>query len=137
MKFLLDRKDEPYCFRMQRNRVFYVRYAAPCPPPPIGTCVHGDGMTTAFVWRLALPRSEKMMRMATNVAREKLVSLGTCFGKFTKGGAFHLQITCLEHLAQFAKVCAWAPAYLVLIVCSVGRAAHLTPGVTVCSTRCG
>ena len=45
-----------------------------------------------------------MMRMATNIARDKLVALGTCFGKFTKGGAFHLQITCLEHLAQFAKV---------------------------------
>jgi len=44
------------------------------------------------------------MRMSTNIAREKLVSLGTCFGKFTKSGKFHLQITCLEHLAQFAKV---------------------------------
>lgn len=44
------------------------------------------------------------MRMATSVPRESLCSLGTCFGKFTKGGKFHLRITALEHLAQFAKV---------------------------------
>lgn len=44
------------------------------------------------------------MRRATNIAREALVSFGTCFGKFTKSGQFRLHITCLEYLAEFAKV---------------------------------
>ena len=38
------------------------------------------------------------------MARKNLVSLGTCIGKFTKGGKFHLQITALDVLAPYAKV---------------------------------
>lgn len=37
------------------------------------------------------------------VARDKLVSLGTCIGKFTHGGKFHLTIGALDILAQHAK----------------------------------
>ena len=44
------------------------------------------------------------MRKATNVARENLVSLGTCFGKITKSGKFRLHITALDFLAPYAKV---------------------------------
>lgn len=44
------------------------------------------------------------MRKATNVARKSLVSLGTCIGKFTKSGKFHLQVTALDILAPYAKV---------------------------------
>ena len=44
------------------------------------------------------------MRKATNVARKNLVCLGTCVGKFTKSGKFHLQITALDVLAPYAKV---------------------------------
>ena len=44
------------------------------------------------------------MRRATNVARKNLVSLGTCIGKFTKSGKFHLQITALDLIAPYAKV---------------------------------
>ena len=44
------------------------------------------------------------MRKATNVARENLVSLGTCFGKMTKSGKFRLHITALDFLAPYAKV---------------------------------
>ncbi len=32
------------------------------------------------------------------------VSVGTCFGKFTKTKKFRLHITCLDYLAQYAKV---------------------------------
>ena len=52
------------------------------------------------------------MRKATNVARENLVSLGTCFGKMTKSGKFRLHITALDFLAPYAKVSAlmkWQP----------------------------
>lgn len=48
--------------------------------------------------------SETLMRKATNVGRAELMSLGTCFGKFTKTRKFKLHVTCLDYLAQYAKV---------------------------------
>ena len=68
---LIDRPDEPYCFRLQKDRVFYV--------------------------------SESSMRLGISVARPNLVSLGTCFGKFSKSGKFKLHITALDYVAQYAK----------------------------------
>ena len=68
---LLDRPDEPHCFRLHKDRVFYV--------------------------------SESAMRLAISVARPNLISLGTCFGKFSKSGKFKLHITALDYLAQYAK----------------------------------
>ena len=68
---LIDRQDENYCFRLHRDRVYYL--------------------------------SESAMRMAISVARPNLVSLGTCFGKFSKSGKFKLHITALDYLAQYAK----------------------------------
>ena len=46
------------------------------------------------------------MKMATNFGREQLLSLGTCVGRFTKTEKFHLSITFLDYLAQYAKVSA-------------------------------
>jgi len=48
--------------------------------------------------------SEEIMRKATNIARENLVSLGTCIGKFTKTRRFRLHITALDFMAPYAKV---------------------------------
>ncbi|KZT05892.1 uncharacterized protein LAESUDRAFT_743648 [Laetiporus sulphureus 93-53] len=72
---LIDRQDEPYCFRLQKDRVFYV--------------------------------SESSMRLGISVARPSLISLGTCFGKFSKSGKFKLHITALDYLAQYAKYKVW------------------------------
>jgi 60S ribosome subunit biogenesis protein NIP7 len=47
------------------------------------------------------------MRKATSISRDQLITLGTCFGKFTKSGQFRLHITALEHLAQYAKYKIW------------------------------
>ncbi len=44
---------------------------------------------------------------AANVARENLISLGTCFGKFTKKGSFRLHITALDYLAPYAQHKVW------------------------------
>lgn len=46
---------------------------------------------------------EDIMKRATNVARDKLVSLGTCIGKFTHSGKFRLTIGCLDVMARYAK----------------------------------
>jgi 60S ribosome subunit biogenesis protein NIP7 len=48
--------------------------------------------------------SETVMKIATNFGREKLLSLGTCVGKFTKTDRFMLSITFLDYLSQYAKV---------------------------------
>ncbi|XP_064611322.1 60S ribosome subunit biogenesis protein NIP7 homolog [Liolophura sinensis] len=75
IKLLLDRPDGTYCFRLHRDRVFYVR--------------------------------EDIMKKAGNVSRENLLSLGTCYGKFTKTGKFRLHITALDYLAPYAKYKIW------------------------------
>ncbi|MGH0127578.1 UNVERIFIED_CONTAM: hypothetical protein FKN15_043720 [Acipenser sinensis] len=51
--------------------------------------------------------SEKILKLATNISRNKLVSLGTCFGKFTKTLKFRLHITALDYLAPYAKYKVW------------------------------
>lgn len=71
----MDRKDEPYCFRLHRDRVYYV--------------------------------SEAILNQANCISRENLLSLGTCFGKFTKSKAFRLHVTCIDYLAQFAPNKVW------------------------------
>lgn len=48
-----------------------------------------------------------MLHLATSVARPNLVSLGTCFGKFSKTGKFKLGITALDYLAKYAKYKVW------------------------------
>jgi len=48
--------------------------------------------------------SESNMRLATNIAKDNLIALGTSVGKFTKSGKFHLTIHALDYLAQHAKV---------------------------------
>ena len=64
-----------YCFRLHKNRVFYV--------------------------------SEALVKKAISISREKLVGLGTCIGKFTKSGKFHLIASCLDLLATHAKYKIW------------------------------
>ncbi|KAL0414720.1 UNVERIFIED_CONTAM: 60S ribosome subunit biogenesis protein NIP7 [Sesamum radiatum] len=70
-----DSNPGRYCFRLQKNRVYYV--------------------------------SESLIKRATNIKREKLVSLGTQIGKFTKAGKFHLTIQSLNLLAANAKHKVW------------------------------
>ncbi|KAJ3035313.1 ribosome biosynthesis protein nip7 [Rhizophlyctis rosea] len=72
---LVDRQDEPYCFRLHRDRVYYV--------------------------------SEAIMRRSISIGRDNLLSLGVCFGKFTKTLKFRLHITALDYLAQYAKYKVW------------------------------
>ncbi|ORX83323.1 60S ribosome subunit biogenesis protein NIP7 [Anaeromyces robustus] len=51
--------------------------------------------------------SESIMKKATCIGRDQLLSLGVCFGKFTKTGKFRLHITALDYLAQYAKYKIW------------------------------
>jgi len=78
VKMLIDRADGTYCFRLHKDRVYYV--------------------------------SEKIMKLAANVSRDNLVSLGTCFGKFTKSKKFRLHVTALDFLAPYSQHKTWLKA---------------------------
>ena len=75
IKYLIERSDEPYVFRMIKDRVWYM--------------------------------SEKVMKLANIVGRDELISAGTCFGKFTKGGKFRLQVTSLNFVGKYAVHKIW------------------------------
>lgn len=51
--------------------------------------------------------SEKILKLAESLPPEKLVCVGTCFGKFTKGNKFVLHITALTYLAPYAQYKIW------------------------------
>ena len=56
--------------------------------------------------------SEAQLHVACSVPRDSLMSFGVCFGKFTKSRKFILKITCLDYLAEHAKVL-WRPRRVV------------------------
>ena len=70
-----------------------------------------DRADEAHTFRLVKDRvyylSEAQMKLATNIGRENLICLGTCFGKFTGSGKFRIHVTCLDYLAQYAKYKVW------------------------------
>lgn len=70
-----------------------------------------DNPTNPHVFRLQKDRvyyvSESVANFATSVSRKQLISVGTCFGKFTKTGKFRLHITALSYVSQYAKYKVW------------------------------
>lgn len=72
---LIERQDEEFCFRLHKDKVFYV--------------------------------SENLVKHATSISRDNLISLGTCLGKFSKTGKFRLHVTALDWLARFAQYKVW------------------------------
>ncbi|XP_012270124.1 60S ribosome subunit biogenesis protein NIP7 homolog [Orussus abietinus] len=51
--------------------------------------------------------SEKILSLANTVSPDNLISVGICFGKFTKTGKFRLHITALHYLAPYAQYKVW------------------------------
>eukprot|EP01130_Rhizamoeba_saxonica_P009901 TRINITY_DN403_c0_g1_i1.p1 TRINITY_DN403_c0_g1~~TRINITY_DN403_c0_g1_i1.p1 ORF type:complete len:181 (+),score=34.82 TRINITY_DN403_c0_g1_i1:271-813(+) len=51
--------------------------------------------------------SEDLMKKSASIGRKNIVSLGVCFGKFTKTGKFRLHVTALDYLAQYARYKLW------------------------------
>lgn len=48
--------------------------------------------------------SEKVLNMGSMMNPDNIISIGTCFGKFTKSGKFRIHITSLDYLAPYAHV---------------------------------
>ena len=69
---LTDKPADPHCFRVHRDRVYYVR--------------------------------EEIAKKAEHIPRNNLLTLGSCFGKFTKTGKFKMHITALDYIAPYARV---------------------------------
>ena len=63
--------------------------------------------------------SESLLKRAAHIARGNLLSFGTCFGKFTKGGSFRLHVTALDFLAPYAKVGTHATGLLIMMTAGV------------------
>jgi 60S ribosome subunit biogenesis protein NIP7 len=53
---------------------------------------------------------ESLANLATSVARDNLLSLGICLGKFTKTGKFRLHVTALSVIAPHARYKVWVKA---------------------------
>ncbi|KAH6625569.1 hypothetical protein C7974DRAFT_414071 [Boeremia exigua] len=53
---------------------------------------------------------ESLANLATSVARDNLLSLGVCLGKFTKTGKFRLHVTALSIIAPHARYKVWVKA---------------------------
>eukprot|EP00761_Pharyngomonas_kirbyi_P000071 gb/GECH01000071.1/.p1 GENE.gb/GECH01000071.1/~~gb/GECH01000071.1/.p1 ORF type:complete len:182 (+),score=28.23 gb/GECH01000071.1/:1-546(+) len=70
-----------------------------------------DRQDATYVFRLHVNHvyyiREDIMQYAESVGYDELISLGTCFGKFTKGGRFRLKVTALDYLAQYAPYRIW------------------------------
>ncbi|KAK6067732.1 60s ribosome subunit biogenesis protein nip7 [Seiridium cupressi] len=64
-----------------------------------------------YVFRLQRDRVYYVLlsiaNLATSISREKLLSIGTCLGKFSKTGKFRLHITSLPVLAAHARYKIW------------------------------
>ncbi|TKA82798.1 60S ribosome subunit biogenesis protein NIP7 [Friedmanniomyces simplex] len=67
-----------------------------------------------YVFRIQKDRvyyvRESLANLAISVARDNLLSLGTCLGKFTKTGKFRLHITALDVIAPHARYKVWVKA---------------------------
>lgn len=75
LKFMIERDDKVFVFRLHRTRVFYC--------------------------------DEELVKYAEHFESKKLISFGTCIGKFTKTGKFRINVTSLDYLAKFAKYKVW------------------------------
>ena len=51
--------------------------------------------------------SEHMVKHASALPKDQLVSLGCLFGKFTKSKKFRLHVTCLDYVAKHAQHRVW------------------------------
>jgi 60S ribosome subunit biogenesis protein NIP7 len=70
-----------------------------------------DRPSEPHVFRLHKDRvyyvTAQLANLATSLPRATLLSLGTCFGKFSKTGKFRLHVTALDYLAQYATYKVW------------------------------
>jgi 60S ribosome subunit biogenesis protein NIP7 len=82
-------------FRVQARYISY-----PTLSPHIQKLTVAQGSRVYYV-------RESLANLATSVARDNLLSLGICLGKFTKTGKFRLHVTALSVIAPHARYKVW------------------------------
>lgn len=98
MKTLVEREDEAYCFRLHKNRVYYVSERL------MKKATNVWRQVCAGISPLCCPSATNSRRQrCMQVSREKLASLGVQIGRWTHSGKFRLGIGALDILAQHAK----------------------------------
>jgi len=75
LKYLIERDDKVYVFRLHKTRVYYC--------------------------------DEEVIKLAEHFGKKKLISAGTCIGKFTKTSKFRINITALDYISKFARYKVW------------------------------
>ena len=136
---IVEREDERYCFRLHKNRVYYVREtlvkkstnvrsfwycAAACAPARwnVSKAVSAQGCTQHGITcctRLHSIQAVKHAAALMQVARDKLAMLGVQLGRMTSHkGTFRLGIGCIDLLAQYAKYKVRAPSAARFHVCA-------------------
>ena len=76
------------------------KYVDPLYHLPKGILTFSQGSRVYYV-------RESLANLATSVARDNLLSLGICLGKFTKTGKFRLHVTALSVVAPHARYKVW------------------------------
>ena len=107
IKALLERPDGRYCFRLHRDRVYYVSEEQARSPPAnaLSPChKHSEGAGRCGA---ASGPPAAQAKLAAGMPRKQLIGFGTAFGKFTKTKQFRLHVTCLDYVAQHAQHKVW------------------------------
>lgn len=148
IRFLIDRPDGEFCFRVHKDRIYYlsenlmkqancvdrehlvscfantpclcayvcVRKCVLCVCRPLVSVYWRCSsilvrlLSRAFIHRLCRCSQMSLVPVSSLAFTWSIcfmhsqVGMGTCFGKFTKTGKCRLNVTCLEYIAQFAKV---------------------------------
>lgn len=82
------------------SRYKLLQLLKPLPNPMHMLTIDSQGSRVYYV-------RESLANLATSVARDNLLSLGICLGKFTKTGKFRLHITALSVIAPHARYKVW------------------------------
>ena len=107
IKALLERPDGRYCFRLHRDRVYYVSEEQARSPPvhALSPC-HKHSAGAGRCGAASGPPAAQA-KLAAGMPRKQLIGFGTAFGKFTKTKQFRLHVTCLDYVAQHAQYRVW------------------------------
>ena len=114
IKNVVEPKDEPHCFRLHNNRIFYVREDLMRRATNVSQTVSVHSLLAAAFSVLSFSCAAAVSMLFSSCAgqqrqpylqvrRDHLVSLGQQIGKLTHSGKFNLTVGALDLLAAHAK----------------------------------
>ncbi|KAF8819120.1 putative 60S ribosome subunit biogenesis protein NIP7 [Cardiosporidium cionae] len=118
MTKMLEEDNANFVFRFHRDRVYFIRAIDICYSFYLFFFAKNELLTEHITVKIfssvsvfhncsCILLSDDIMKMAERIPRKQLISVGVCFGKFTKTKKFRLLTTCLDYLAHYASAKAW------------------------------